>query len=110
LNHFYIRDEKGIAPWGCISGVEQLDVHGTNVIYAKPKTGENDETSLEPNHSQFIFIDDGTMHKYGGEIEFRARFEKAISGESFTLQNNQQDTNQSEGKSSSSHSQSKQIG
>ncbi len=73
---------KGIAPWGCISGVEQLDVHGTNVIYANSKT---DETPLEPNHTQFIFIDDGTKHQYGGETEFRSRFEKAISGESFTL-------------------------
>ncbi len=101
--------EKGIAPWGCISGVEQLDVHGTNVIYAKSKIGENDETPLEPNHTQFIFIDDGTKHQYGGEFEFRARFEKAISGESFTLKNNQQDSsdiNQSEGKSTSSYSQS----
>jgi hypothetical protein len=102
---FYLKFIKGIAPWGCISGVEQLDVHGTNVIYAKSKTGEDDETPLEPNHTQFIFIDDGTKHQYGAETKFRTRFEKAIAGESFTLQNNHQDSSdasQSEGKSSGS--------
>ncbi|CAF4265968.1 unnamed protein product, partial [Rotaria sordida] len=76
----------GIAPWGCISGAEQLDVHGTNVIYNKSKSDENDETPLEPNHTHFTFIDDGTKHQYGGENEFRAQFERAISGESFSLQ------------------------
>ncbi|UJR07492.1 hypothetical protein I4U23_011781 [Adineta vaga] len=69
----------GIAPWGCISGVEQLDVHGTNVIYAKSLSNENNETPLEPNHTQFIFIDDGTKYQYGGETEFRTQFEKSIS-------------------------------
>ncbi|CAF1418808.1 unnamed protein product [Adineta ricciae] len=79
----------GIAPWGCISGVEQLDVHGTNVIYAKSMTDENNETPLEPNHTPFIFIDNGTKHQYGVETEFRTQFEKCISGEAFSLQNNQ---------------------
>ncbi|CAF0843287.1 unnamed protein product [Adineta steineri] len=57
----------GIAPWGCVSSVEQLDVHGTNVIYNKPKT---DETLLESNHAHFIFIDNDTKHEYGSELEF----------------------------------------
>jgi transient receptor potential cation channel subfamily M protein 2 len=72
-----------------------LDVHGTNVIYVKGKSGQNNETPLEPNHTQFILIDDGTKHQYGGEFAFRARFEKAISGESFTLENNLQDSSDS---------------
>ncbi|CAF3833359.1 unnamed protein product, partial [Rotaria sp. Silwood1] len=76
----------GIASWGCISGVEQLDVHGTNVIYNKSKNDGNDETPLEPNHTHFIFVDDGTKHQYGGENEFRTQFERAIYGESFSLQ------------------------
>ncbi len=75
------------------------------MIYAKDKSGQNDETPLEPNHTQFILIDDGTKHQYGGEFAFRARFEKAISGESFSLENTS-DTSQSEGKSISSYSQS----
>ncbi|CAF3794930.1 unnamed protein product [Rotaria sp. Silwood1] len=77
----------GIATWGYISGVDQLDVHGTNVHYAKPRNVQKDEASLEPNHTEFIFIDDGTRSKYGGEIEFRTRFEKAIAGESFSSEN-----------------------
>ena len=47
---------------------------------------QKEKTSLEPNHKQFIFIDDGTQNTYGGEIQFRARFEKAVAGESFSLQ------------------------
>ena len=66
-----------------------MDVHGTNVIYARTKSGENNETPLEPNHTQFIFIDDGIEGQSDGEFAFRARFEKAISGESFTQQHDQ---------------------
>ncbi|CAF1272530.1 unnamed protein product [Adineta steineri] len=98
----------GIAPWGCVSGVEQLDVHGTNVIYAKSRTDENNEIPLEPNHTQFIFIDDGTKYQYGGEIQFRNQFEKSIAGESFVTLNNQHDSSDkthSEDKSTSSYSQ-----
>ncbi|CAF0806293.1 unnamed protein product [Adineta ricciae] len=76
----------GIAPWGCVSGVEQLDVHGVNVVYNKPKTNENNQSSLERNHAHFIFIDDGTKQQFGGEVQFRGRFEKSISGESCFLQ------------------------
>ncbi len=76
---------KGIAQWGCVSGVEQLDVHGTNVIYTKSKNDEKDETPLEPNHTDFIFIDDGTKHQYGAEIQFRNQFERTISDESISL-------------------------
>ncbi|CAF2799267.1 unnamed protein product [Rotaria sp. Silwood2] len=79
--------EKGIATWGYISGVDQLDVHGTNVHYAKPRDVQKDEATLEPNHTEFIFIDDGTPSKYGSELEFRSRFERAIAGESFSLEN-----------------------
>ena len=81
-----------MAPWGCISGAEQLDVRGTNVIYAKTKSGQNNENPLEPNHTQFIFIDDGTTHEYGAERQFRRRFEKSIAGESVSLQINNEST------------------
>ena len=76
---------KGITQWGCISNVDQLDIHGGNVFYNKSKNDENDETPLEPNHTDFIFIDDGTKHKYESEIQFRSQFEKSILGESFSL-------------------------
>jgi hypothetical protein len=38
---------------------------------------------LEPNHTEFIFVDNGSMRKYGGEIAFRAQLEQAISGDFF---------------------------
>ncbi|CAF1441435.1 unnamed protein product [Adineta steineri] len=62
-----------IAPWGCVSSVEQLAVYGTNVIYNKPKT---DETSFESNHVLLIFIDNDTKHEYGSELEFQSHFTK----------------------------------
>ncbi|CAF4998671.1 unnamed protein product, partial [Rotaria sp. Silwood1] len=70
----------GIATWGCVSGVEQLAVRGSNVVYPKSHSNASGEAPLEPNHSEFIFIDDGTARKYGGEIEFRAQLTQAISG------------------------------
>jgi hypothetical protein len=38
---------------------------------------------LEPNHTEFIFVDDGTERKFGREIVFRGRLEQAISGNYF---------------------------
>ena len=81
---------KGMAPWGCISGVEQLDVHGTNVIYTKGKSDQNHQTPLEPNHTDFIFIDDGSVNEYGAERQYRRQFEKAISEEFVSLRINRQ--------------------
>ena len=34
---------------------------------------------MEPNHTEFIFVDDGSVKKYGREITFRAKLEQAIS-------------------------------
>ncbi|UJR33550.1 hypothetical protein I4U23_020992 [Adineta vaga] len=70
----------GIATWGCVSDFQQLDVHGSNVHYAKPRSEQKGEAPLEPNHTEFIFVDDGSERKYGREISFRAKLEQAISG------------------------------
>lgn len=48
--------------------------------YVEPCSKQKGQASLEPNHTEFIFVDDGTIKKYGGEIEFRAELEQAISG------------------------------
>lgn len=37
------------------------------------------EAPLDPNHTHFLFVDDGRSGKYGEEIHFRARVEKHIS-------------------------------
>lgn len=44
------------------------------------------EAPIEPNHTHFIFVDDGSVRKYGVEIAFRAQLEQAISGDSFGSQ------------------------
>lgn len=33
-------------------------------------------TDLDPNHTHFILVDDGSVEKFGGEIAFRAKFER----------------------------------
>ena len=57
-----------------------MDVHGANVHYSKSRGEQKGEAPLEPNHTEFIFVDDGSERKYGREITFRARLEQAISG------------------------------
>ncbi|CAF0905041.1 unnamed protein product [Rotaria sordida] len=74
----------GIATWGCVSGRQDLDVHGSNVQYAKSRSNTKGEAPLEPNHTKFIFVDDGSEKKYGREIAFRAKLEQAISGGFFS--------------------------
>jgi hypothetical protein len=66
-----------------VSGFHQLDVQGSTVHYRKPRNEQKGEAPLEPNHTKFIFVDDGSERKYGREITFRARLEKAISGDYF---------------------------
>ena len=36
------------------------------------------QTSLEPNHSHFVLVDDGTVGKFGSEIQVRAALEDAV--------------------------------
>jgi hypothetical protein len=73
---------KGIANCKSISYIDQFDVHGENVFYEISKNDLKNETFLESNHTEFIFIDDGIQHRDDGELQFRARFEKAISSQS----------------------------
>ena len=66
-----------------MSGYEQLLTSELTAQYFEPDEDSKGQAPLEPNHSEFIFVDDGTKGKYGGEIEFRARLEEVISGGSF---------------------------
>ncbi|CAF1365162.1 unnamed protein product, partial [Rotaria sordida] len=85
----------GIATWGCVSGREHLDVRGSSVYYAKPRSNIRGEAPLEPNHTKFIFIDDGTERKYGREIAFRAQLEQAMSSGFFSSKTTTSSSNQS---------------
>nr|KAI8744050.1 transient receptor potential cation channel subfamily M member 2-like [Biomphalaria glabrata] len=73
----------GIATWGCVQNKELLirkdedsnhpveySIHGE----VKPK-----QSFLDPNHSHFILVDNGTQHQFTVEIPFRAKLEEAIS-------------------------------
>ena len=46
-----------------------------NVRY-NPKNAKGPEAPLDPNHNIFLLVDNGTRHKFGVEIAFRAAFEK----------------------------------
>lgn len=41
-------------------------------------TGQKGTQPLDPNHSHFILVDDGSRDKFGGEIKWRAEFEKFL--------------------------------
>ena len=62
-----------------MSGHEQLEGSDSPGQYIQPEEDSKGQAPLEPNHTEFIFIDDGTEGKYGGEIEFRGQLEAAIS-------------------------------
>ncbi|CAF4475431.1 unnamed protein product [Rotaria sp. Silwood2] len=96
----------GIATWGCVSGRKHLNVRGSSVYYAKPRSNTRGEAPLEPNHTKFIFIDDGTERTYGREIAFRAQLEQVISGGFFSSKTMTSSPNQSESISGTSFLQS----
>lgn len=75
----------GIASWTATSRYEDLRISSNEqqlpVVYRM-----NDEKLrfaksqyLEPNHTHFILVDDSKYNNFGGEIEFRAKFEAEIS-------------------------------
>ncbi|XP_060077266.1 transient receptor potential cation channel subfamily M member-like 2 [Ylistrum balloti] len=72
----------GIATFGVVAYREDLgnNIQQDDVYLANQKTNENEnETNLDPNHSHFILVDDGTEQQFGKEISFRAGIEMAVS-------------------------------
>jgi hypothetical protein len=62
------------------------DKRGTNAPEAgatttskSPAARKAPESSLDPNHTHFVLVDNPHETGYGGEIEFRARLEHVIS-------------------------------
>ncbi|UJR33345.1 hypothetical protein I4U23_020794 [Adineta vaga] len=76
----------GIVSWGCAAGRELLDVQGSEVLYSKLKSDTKSEIPLEPNHTNFIFIDDGTERKHKCAVQFRGQFERKIISDKSTPQ------------------------
>ena len=52
--------------------------------------GERGETFLDPNHTNFILVDDGTNNQFEAAMEFRANLEweiaRKINGENVLLE------------------------
>ena len=45
----------------------------------KANLAQKRSSPLDPNHSHFILVDNGTQKQFGTEIEFRGKFEKSAS-------------------------------
>ena len=78
----------GIGTWGVVSRNEALissDGHGLYPAYYSMRNVDRHEPSLDVNHSHFILVDDGTVHRYGAEICLRLRVERAITEGFHTL-------------------------
>ena len=91
--------------WGCVSNIDQLDVQGANVTFSKSKSDGKKILSLEPNHTHFIFIDDGTKNKHACAMKFRGQFERTLLNERFSVPTTT-DTNQENDQQTRSYSQS----
>ena len=78
----------GIAPWGIIEGREKFTGTDTecykNVYYKACCLSDRRSGYLDPNHYNFLFIDDSNVDQYDMEMEFRAKFEAHIVGKENT--------------------------
>uniref|UniRef100_A0A0L8H5I7 Uncharacterized protein n=1 Tax=Octopus bimaculoides TaxID=37653 RepID=A0A0L8H5I7_OCTBM len=71
----------GIAPWGCVQKKELLENPNGSwpAEYHVINYHSKRMSPLDPNHSHFILVDNGTQHTFGTEIEFRTHLEKTIA-------------------------------
>jgi transient receptor potential cation channel subfamily M protein 2 len=87
----------GIAPWGVVQDHEEMLASGRGQVFSAKDFAQGEQkiisakefaqgeqkiefaqgeqkikrTRLDPNHSHFIFVDDGSEGEFGREIEFR---------------------------------------
>ncbi|XP_077993758.1 transient receptor potential cation channel subfamily M member 2-like isoform X2 [Glandiceps talaboti] len=72
----------GVVPWGVVHRRQRLINEGGKSTYKVRYLVEDPvglEASLDPNHSHFILVDNGSSGSYGTEIELRGKLERAIS-------------------------------
>jgi transient receptor potential cation channel subfamily M member 3 len=71
----------GIAPWGVVNDRDSLIGCEIEVPYYSNPGMINSGKGFNLNncHSYFLFVDDGTIGRYGCEISFRRRLERFIS-------------------------------
>eukprot|EP00794_Sanderia_malayensis_P009478 gene9478-10468_t len=69
----------GIASWGIVGHREKLvQTSNTAFEYFMLNSMKKSGAYLDNNHTHFILVDDGTVGKYGIEIEFRSKLENKI--------------------------------
>ncbi|RDD39507.1 Transient receptor potential cation channel subfamily M member 2 [Trichoplax sp. H2] len=71
----------GIATWGTVLGKHELvDAEGSfPVRYRSQFRSGEIGAPLDPNHTHFILVDDGTVGRFGAEIGLRSKLEQTIS-------------------------------
>ncbi len=95
----------GIAPWGVVDNHEAMGKTSRGKVFAAKDALAVDELAakgakeaaakqsprapLDPNHSHFILVDDGTTGTFGGEIEFRTALENRICSDMAALANSE---------------------
>lgn len=76
----------GIATWGVVAFrdklIRKVADHDLNVVDYFPEDDcvneDSKAVSLNPNHTHFLLVDDGSTNEFGKEINFRAELEKVI--------------------------------
>ncbi|XP_041465678.1 transient receptor potential cation channel subfamily M member 3-like isoform X1 [Lytechinus variegatus] len=75
----------GVVPWGIVDNREDLIEKRQDVTtprikhYRLTSSDRASGASLDPNHTHFILVDDGSVGKFGVEISLRSKLEKLIS-------------------------------
>ncbi|XP_021362499.1 transient receptor potential cation channel subfamily M member 2-like isoform X2 [Mizuhopecten yessoensis] len=73
----------GVATWGVIQNKQELVSKDGNgkwpARYRIEKEAKVRESCLDPNHTHFILVDNGTQHNFGVEIPFRAELEQTVA-------------------------------
>uniref|UniRef100_A0A1I8GV60 LSDAT_euk domain-containing protein n=1 Tax=Macrostomum lignano TaxID=282301 RepID=A0A1I8GV60_9PLAT len=89
----------GLCSWGAVYNRECLEIDSTNSKAERIDTVEyanctenpgRGQAAIEPNHTHFIFCDNGTVRYFGTEMEFRADFEQYIVNKLKTLVKNKE--------------------
>lgn len=69
----------GICTWGRVRGLEQLRIIDDVVVYnPADKPFRINTTSLDPNHSHFLLVDDGTERRQRTHQKFHGKLNEEI--------------------------------
>ena len=78
LTLFTIHIDVPVFEYYYIKGSWPAEYHDEKKVKKEQPTSPK-ESPLDPNHSHFIMVDDGSQNIFGTEIPFRIMLEKAIS-------------------------------